>query len=243
MQANRDAYKVQRILPTGCMEIMIYQQGGSKNIISPDTVPQAFIGGNTSSYMDLLPHGGEVRYISIIFQPYGLKAFFNIPINEFYNRLTSLDELCDHTWKNLRDRLCETPDITQCVQQIELFLIRKLSIHKSYYLDRIVHAIHLIRSNPQTRIVTLANESCLTEKQFKRVFNAYTGCNPKEFIRIIRFNKALNMLFPDMISGFAQVAQTCGYSDQSHFIREFKAFSGYTPANFLTPETGFHYAP
>ncbi len=33
--------------------------------------------------------------------------------------------------------------------------------------------------------------------------------------------------------GFAQLSYECGYTDQSHMIKEFKLFSGYTPKEYI----------
>ena len=57
---------------------------------------------------------------------------------------------------------------------------------------------------------------------------------PKEFIRIVRMQRALSMLQQDATIPFVQVAYECGFSDQSHMIKEFKLFSGYTPAEYLS---------
>lgn len=54
--------------------------------------------------------------------------------------------------------------------------------------------------------------------------------NPKEYARIVRFQKSLKLMQnqTENISQ-AQIAYQCGYSDQSHFIREFRELSRYTP--------------
>lgn len=194
-----------------------------------------------SSYLDLIPDGGEVNYISILFQPYAAKLFFDLPANEFYNQLIPVDAVNDLLWTDLCKRISDTTNIRRTIPLIEDFLIRKLNFDHAYHLDRIACAINSIYSASKIEVSVLAETSCLTQKQFKRVFNTYVGCNPKEFIRINRFNKALNLLHKGINPGFAQLAHECGYSDQSHFIKDFKSFSGYTPLDFLTPDTSFHY--
>lgn len=76
---------------------------------------------------------------------------------------------------------------------------------------------------------------CLFEqKQFERLFNELVGANPKEYARIVRFQKSLKLLqHYTEDTNLAQIAYQCGYADQSHFIREFKQFSGYTPLSLL----------
>ena len=76
--------------------------------------------------------------------------------------------------------------------------------------------------------------ACLSEKQFSRVFSDNIGLSPKEFSRIIRIQRALSILQNLPRINFAQLAYDCGYTDQSHMIKEFKQFSGYTPKEFLS---------
>lgn len=83
--------------------------------------------------------------------------------------------------------------------------------------------------------------SCLSKKQFERLFNSFVGVNPKEYTRIVRFQKALAYLQHLPIDGMnlAQIAYASAYADQSHFIREFKRFCGYTPKGLLQRATPY----
>ena len=83
-------------------------------------------------------------------------------------------------------------------------------------------------------VTALASVACLGKKQFERLFAEQVGANPKEYARIARFQKSLKCMqsHPGGISQ-AQLAYHCGYADQSHFIREFRQFSGYTPGALL----------
>lgn len=84
----------------------------------------------------------------------------------------------------------------------------------------------------EVRISDLSEAAHLSYKQFKRVFTEYIGVNPKDFLRIVRFQHALFVLqsSPDM--NFSQLAYECGYYDQPHLINEFKIFTGYTPKEY-----------
>ena len=235
LKINRQSYVSQRVIPTGSTELLMYRRGYTNNI------PKSFIGGYKSSFADLHPNGGEVEFISIQFQPYGAKAFLDIPIDKTYNDTVSLDNLDDKSWNELYKRTVDVSDNEKCIPIIEDFLLKKLNTSRLKHLDRMAFGVNIINAASPINVSTLADTLCLSEKQFKRVFQDYIGCNPKEFIRIVRFNKALNILKTGKLFNFAQIAQECGYSDQSHLIREFKLFSGYTPREFLTPDTGLHH--
>lgn len=241
LKVNSPSYPVQRVIPTGCIELIVYKAGKVKRKDDSTEIPAFFLGGKMSGYLDLMPVSGEVHYISILFQPGGARLFFDLPINELYDRLLSLDDTGDKSWVELCNRITDISDVHAIIQVIQHFLINKLSDNKLLHLRRIMNSVHTLYTASATDLDTLAADSCLSRKQFKRVFQHYVGCNPKEFMRIVRFNKVLQLLKTRKSSGFAQIAHEAGYSDQSHLIREFKIFSGYTPLRFLAPEVGLHH--
>lgn len=241
LKANELFYATQRVIPVGCVELIIYKSGSSIKNDDRTDIPRFFLGGNRNSYLDLTPEGGCVHYISILFQPYGARLFFDLPLNEIYGQIVSVGEIGDKAWMELCNRITDIPDIVKNINIIESFLIKKLSYNQFPHLGRIITSLDIIHSTSDIRLNVLAQNACLSKRQFQRIFQNYIGCNPKEYMRIVRFNKVLHILTTQKITNFAQMAQEFGYSDQSHLIREFKAFSGYTPLDFLTPDVGFHH--
>lgn len=69
--------------------------------------------------------------------------------------------------------------------------------------------------------------------------------NPKEYGRIARFQRALRMMQLGS-RDYAGIAYANGYSDQSHFIRDFRLFSGITPkqlAEYQIPYSDLYTVP
>jgi AraC-like DNA-binding protein len=73
----------------------------------------------------------------------------------------------------------------------------------------------------------------LSRRTFIRRFTDEVGLTPKLFWRIQRFQEALRLVRTGRRPAWADVALDCGYYDQAHFIRDFRAFSGLTPPAFL----------
>ena len=71
----------------------------------------------------------------------------------------------------------------------------------------------------------------MSHSQLHRKLDALTGCSPNKFIRIIRLNKAKEMLKHAAIS-IASVALDCGYNDPGYFARVFKQEYGVTPQDW-----------
>ena len=68
----------------------------------------------------------------------------------------------------------------------------------------------------------------MSHSQLHRKLAALTGCSPNKFIRIIRLNKAKELLKnPD--NTIASIAMDCGYNDPGYFARVFKQEYEVTP--------------
>ncbi|GAB3940512.1 hypothetical protein GCM10028805_02430 [Spirosoma harenae] len=65
-------------------------------------------------------------------------------------------------------------------------------------------------------------------QQFPKLFQCTLG----EFVRKIKIEKAIQQLIAKEPVSLTEVAYTCGFSDQSHFIRVFKQHTGLTPLTF-----------
>ena len=71
-----------------------------------------------------------------------------------------------------------------------------------------------------------------SERTLERLFAERVGLSPKAFGRVARFRRAIERLQHPPGGPYARIALQVGYADQAHFIREFKAFAGVTPAAF-----------
>ena len=133
--------------------------------------------------------------------------------------------------------ICANGDIEMLVVVFQpyatkLFFRQPLSLFQGENI-----AIEDVEDRELTELAHKANTACLSTKQFTRIFTEYIGTSPKEFLRIIRVQRALFLLQQNPQCNFAQVAYSCGFSDQSHMIREFKLFTGYTPLEYLSVYT------
>ena len=73
----------------------------------------------------------------------------------------------------------------------------------------------------------------MSHSQLHRKLEALTGCSPNKFIRIIRLNKAKELLANPSLS-IATIALDCGYNDPGYFARVFKQELGVTPQEWRT---------
>ncbi len=71
----------------------------------------------------------------------------------------------------------------------------------------------------------------LSERQFERRFTQTVGLSPHVYIRVKRFHEAIRLIKTGQFERLTDVAYALNFSDQSHFIRDIKAFSGMTPTS------------
>ena len=129
----------------------------------------------------------------------------------------------------LTEQIREAADSFQRIHLLETFL-RKYSRTSEAPDRKFRQAVRLIRqTNGQQHIDEIARKVSVNYKWLERKFMHYTGTSPKEFSRLIRFIHTYFHYKKVGITDLLDVAIANGYYDQTHFIKEFKHFTGYTP--------------
>lgn len=236
-----------RVIPYGCVQFTFYlgeriNSLGSNNDSSYKD--QAVVTGQISSFFDVFPQG-KIRLITIVFKPFGAKPFFDFPIFEIQNNIIPIKDINNKEWLDLENRLGDCVDNKSIVSCLENNLLKKLekntlfNSYSSINNERIMLAINRIDDSKGTiNIKDLSSLACLSDKQFNRIFADYVGMNPKNFLRIIRYQSVLLKLQNSNIKDtkavdFLDLVYDCGYYDQSHLINNFKEFTGYTPKEYI----------
>ena len=95
------------------------------------------------------------------------------------------------------------------------------------------NAGHLIfAAEGQMRMTHLAEKVHFSSSQVERVFQQQLGITPKLFSRLVRFRAICNRMMVNPNQAPGDLAQQFGYTDQSHFIHDFKVFAARTPTEF-----------
>ena len=202
---------------------------------SPSRVRSALIGQQNVVSHRLV--GKEFLMVQVVFQPGGLYRLTGIPTIDLNNQYFDAEAVLGNEVRNLNQRLSNIEDYPNMIPLVEDFLMNM--VRKSSYdirpIDKV--GIAMLENVNQFSLDWLAKESCLSSKQFERNFNERIGINPKYFARIIRFDKAFRMknAFPN--KDWLSIALECGYYDYQHLVRDYKEFTGMTPANFYLQDT------
>jgi len=78
----------------------------------------------------------------------------------------------------------------------------------------------------------IQSETALSHTRLIHLFREHIGLTPKLFCRVRRFRSLLDRIDKGKPIRWAQLAADCGYFDQAHLIRDFRAFSGTTPLEY-----------
>ena len=222
----------ERVIPFGAMQLCFYR--GNMVCGTERLNAESLLCGQTMNYSDVVTEG-KIRIVAVVFQPFGAKAFFTMPMQVLAGQKVKADELGDAALKELEQKIVETEDSDTCVHLLDCFFLNRLEPLQGYNYRRLDAVMNVIRGNGgNVSVRALADAACLSGKQFQRVFSEYVGLNPKEYIRTVRFQYALSILQNCPSGQLTRLAYDCGYYDLAHMIAEFKALSGYTPKEYLS---------
>ncbi|MDY8135884.1 helix-turn-helix domain-containing protein [Aquimarina sp. 2201CG5-10] len=71
----------------------------------------------------------------------------------------------------------------------------------------------------------------MNERNLERFFKTYIGLTPKFYSRVIRFSNIFKLIQQEGFN-WASIAYLAGFYDQSHFIKNFKEFTGEEPSKY-----------
>lgn len=99
--------------------------------------------------------------------------------------------------------------------------------------EPVSNIIREIRASRGTlSIHDISFDLCYSERHIHRLFLGHMGYSPKHYSRVIRFLSALEEMLDAPGKSISDYIRNLGYSDQAHFQREFKIFTGMTPKQF-----------
>jgi AraC-like DNA-binding protein len=178
----------------------------------------------------------EDRVLGIQFFPGGTFPFFREPAGELANQAVPLDFLWPGAGE-LREQLLAAPSIDAMFALLERVfmkrIVRPLELHPAIGFAR----AYICRAPHVATIAGVVERIGLSQRRFIDLFRDQVGLTPKAFCRVRRFQRVLETVHRRDAVDWVQVALDGGYYDQAHFIHDFQAFSGLTPATYLARAT------
>ena len=235
-----ESSRQERILPDGCTEMVfnLADPFSQQDLDGrPERQPLTLLVGQMRRHLLIAPTG-TVRLVGVRFWPGGAYPFLGLPQDEIADRVIALDLVWGAMAREIESKIRDTQITSTVVKVIEAALLARLSIFRRQD-EAEVRAIALIlRSGGCLPIEVIAEEMGVGFRKLDRRFNTRVGLPPKTLCRIIRFQRALKMIERENVRpDWVRIALECGYYDQPHFIKEFKAFAGTEPTSYFHEPT------
>jgi AraC-like DNA-binding protein len=231
---------VYRSMADACAEMVFHYKGKWQGIDRNDVV----ISGTDAITTVQSPSDSYRRFITCedfaIFgaylYPYAIHDLFRLSALELRGEMPSVDIALGPEGRQLEENILFASDNMERAKHLSTFLLNKVVSAKMIAPDIESCIRYMIHTRDEFRISRTAEHFCVTQRQLERKFNALTGFSPKSFARISRFQHALRK-YGQEYNSLTDIAYECGYYDQSHFIHDFRKFSGYEPRAYFQGKT------
>jgi AraC-like DNA-binding protein len=243
-EGQNPTQKVERILPTGTLEIAINLRQNELRFCDAEGAKKRsrFSGAIVSgaSGRSFVPDPEEeIFLVGVHFKPGGAFPFLGLPAGEIADTHVDLETLWGASAGRLRERLCEARTQPERFRLLEEALLGRLcdGAEQHYAVSAALEIFGKNQGGPKVR--EAAKYVGLSQRRFIEVFKAEVGIRPKLFSRIQRFQQTRTAIGQTPSPDWATLALNLGYFDQSHLIREFLEFSGLSPTDHLKTQTHF----
>lgn len=234
----------ERVLPTGGVHLAFRLDRSPLRLITPDAsgapgrpvdiAPCVVGGARCAPYIKDTSHRPPT--IGMLLRPGAARLLFGVPAHELAGAHTDIGLLWPHI--DLRALCEELAEISDLSRRLAVFEDRfPLPSPAGTALPRLItHALK--RFGDFARVGTVVAETGVSHRHFTQNFADFMGLSPKAYCRVLRFNRAIDLIAPPVINpdainpDWADLAADAGYADQAHMIRDFRTIAGLTPTQY-----------
>jgi AraC-like DNA-binding protein len=167
-----------------------------------------------------------------VFTEVGAAAVLREPLDQVFNRTVPMDLFLRRSRVDeVREQLKETGENAGRVEVVERFLLGRLPSEATPDPVTETAVAHIRKRHGAVRIEELARVMNLSLSALERRFRKKVGASPRKFASIVRMRHVLRLQRAG--GSLTEIAHRAGYCDQSHFIKDFKSFTGLAPESFF----------
>ncbi len=254
-EGPRQPHAKERALPDGCAQLIFNLQEDRTWVYDRNdhascrTFNGALIVGPQSEFCVIDP-AELISLAGIHFKPGGPAALWPVPIHELHGAHVPLDALWGRFAAEVRERLLAVESPEERLDVLESTLLgqalrferRSRGLKRdaaiSFAIERFAHG-PCSKGSRLDAVADVIEETGFSAKHFIDLFRREVGLTPKLFCRVLRFQRVLGCIAAGREIEWADVALEAGYFDQSHFIHDFRAFSGINPSTYVQARPKF----
>ncbi|MFJ9608114.1 helix-turn-helix domain-containing protein [Kitasatospora sp. NPDC101176] len=201
----------------------------------PGTYPTLLGGLHTGPA--LITHDGRQSGVQIAVHPLAARALFGLPAGELAGIDVPAEQVLGRLGPLLHERLRAAGSWDERFAVLDAALLRAARPSGRVPPEVAWAWRALRRSDGALAVAELARETGWSARHLQDRFRRETGLTPKAAARVIRFDRARRLLAATGPSPrLAELAVRCGYFDQAHLAREFRALAGAAPSAWLAAE-------
>jgi AraC-like DNA-binding protein len=224
----------EHVLPTGGMHL-VFRLGeaplrlfeGADDAVGR-TAATALVGGARASFY-VRELAAPSASVGAMLRPGAAELLFGVPAGELAGRHTALDELWGGAAAIAREQLLEARGAAARLERLERLLLRRLPAVRALH-PAIAAALERLAASG--RVDEAIAASGFSHRHFVATFRRAVGLAPKLWSRVVRFGRALDRAARAPETPWVEIALDAGYSDQSHFQRDFAEVAGMTPGEW-----------
>jgi AraC-like DNA-binding protein len=204
--------------------------------------------GGLHSAPALIAHEGAQSGIQVALRPLGTRALLGLPAGELAGIDVPAEAVLSDLCAELRARVLAATGWPGRFAILDEILLRRMTVAPAAARHDVAPEVtwawrQLLTSGGAILVSDLAEQTGWTGRHLARRFREEVGLTPKAAARVVRFHRARHLLTrqaaaPGGRGGYrlADLAVTCGYFDQAHLAREFRALAGCPPSQWLAEE-------
>jgi AraC-like DNA-binding protein len=174
---------------------------------------------------------GQGRIIAAKFRPGGFFPFVRCPVSQFSGKILDVGEYWGREGAAVTKAVLAEPDDDARHRLVEEFLRNRQPVIDDAARRTGLMAEAIATDRSLTSVEELCRRNDLNVRALQRLFARYIGVNPKWVIQRYRLHEAAEQL-ARRPGNQAVLAAELGYADQAHFVRDFKAVVGISPAAY-----------
>jgi AraC-like DNA-binding protein len=226
----------QKIIPDGFTEIIFHLADPYRICLNDSWQLQSrsLLAGQIRKYF-FLENTGTSIIIGIKLKPTALTHLYQLKMNELTNYVLDIREVLGDKFQAVEQSIRSATQHSERIAALNNYfrMITGGVKKETHAVDR---AIDLIRKeHGMVTMATLCEVASVKERQLENLFKEWVGLPPKFFTRMIRFNYIFELVNENK-QNWSDLAYEAAYYDQSHFIRNFKSFTGENPTDYAFDE-------
>jgi AraC-like DNA-binding protein len=230
-------YPRQKALPVASSNLMI-NLGASFDVYKPEqaepftTCTDSWWVGVWDTYHSV-DWPSTIRFYGVHFKPGGAYPFLRFPLSDMTSQVVPLDAIWGYYASELRERLQAASTVRAGFALMERQLLTRLGEARAAFHVVRRAVTEIAETQGSLSIRGLSERIGISQNHLSTQFKCLVGIPPKEVARFYRFAHVLRLIDSTPTIDLTWVAHQSRFYDQSHLNRDFVAFTGHNPTEYI----------